>query len=93
MACVNSLFGKIDNMTIHERECEWLRNRAYQRCCIENADYKKVDKIIDGILKFQINKDNFWDKVKQLTKNVHSDHSLGRWQIICEWFDNDEWFS
>ena len=92
MACVNALFGGHDNKSIHERECEWLRNRAYQRC-IENADYKRVDKIIDGIINFRINKDNFWDEIRKFTKNIHSDHSLGRWLILSEWFYKEEWFS
>lgn len=30
------------------------------------------------------NMETFWDDVRKFTKNVRSDHSLGRWQILSE---------
>ena len=28
--------------------------------------------------------ETFWDDVRKLCKNVHSDHSIKRWQILAE---------
>lgn len=77
-------------MTILERECEWLRKRAYL-ICFSNADCRKVDKIIDGISNGKINKSNLYDAVRHMTKRVTSDHSLKRWLIITEWFEKESW--
>ena len=30
------------------------------------------------------NIETFWDDVRKFTKNVYSDHSLSRWQILSE---------
>lgn len=46
---------------------------------MENRDYTKIDKLntlVDPV--------TFWDDVRKLTRNVRSDHSLGRWQILAE---------
>lgn len=75
-----------------DREIEYLRQLAYKRC-IENRDFSKVDKIIDGIYRGKIRKENLYDEVRKLTKRVTSDHSIKRWQIITEWFDSVNWYS
>ncbi|MGL5433779.1 MAG: hypothetical protein ACRDBO_00080 [Lachnospiraceae bacterium] len=62
-----------------------MRQKAYQ-LIRESADRKKIDKIADGIEAGKITKENFWDSIRKFTKNVYSDHSIGRWQIISEWF-------
>jgi len=77
-------------MTILERECEWLRKRAYL-ICYSNADCKKVDKIIDEIAAGKINKSNLYDEIRKMTRRVTSDHSIKRWQVIAEWFDREPW--
>lgn len=89
---VNALFdrGEYGYMSMHDMDCEWLRKKAYKRC-IENADFSKVDKIVDGIKAGKINKANLFDEVKRLTKRVTSDHSLERWQCLTEWFAETEW--
>lgn len=46
---------------------------------MENADYAKIKK-----LNTLNNMETFWDDVRKFTKNVRSDHSLGRWQILAE---------
>lgn len=81
----------------HVIECrmdmaEYLRNQAYKEVCIEKADDGKVDRIIDGIINGKIRKDNLFDKVMNLTKRVRSDHAIKRWQIITEWFADEDWF-
>lgn len=87
------VYGNGCHTSMREREIEWLRRQAYKTICIENRDMDKVDKIIEGIHNSNINKDNLYDEVRKLTKRVTSDHSIKRWQIITEWFDNREWFS
>ena len=46
---------------------------------IERNDYHKIKK-----LRTLHNVKTFWDDVRKLTKNVYSDHSLSRWQILAE---------
>ena len=87
---VNTLFTGRDNMSMHDRDCEWLRNKAYTRC-VEKADFTKVDKIVDGIKSFKINKSNLVEEVSKMTKRVRSDHSIKRWQILTEWFLETDW--
>ena len=72
-----------------DKNIEKLRNLAYRRC-IEYRDFAKVDKIIDGICKGSITKENLYDSVLKLTKNVTSDHSIKRWKILTEWFNSVE---
>lgn len=83
--------GEYSYMSMHDMDCEWLRRQAYLRC-IENADIKKVDKIVDGIKSGKINKINLFDEVRKMTKRVTSDHSIERWQVLTEWFNENEWF-
>ena len=46
---------------------------------IEKSDYKKIEK-----LNTLTNPDDFWDKVRQFTKNIHSTHHIRRWEILAE---------
>ena len=46
---------------------------------MEKHDFSKIDK-----LNKLNNINTFWNDVRKLTKNVHSDHSLSRWQILAE---------
>lgn len=46
---------------------------------IEARDYAKIDK-----LNKLTNKETFWNDVRKLTKNVTSDHAIGRWQCLAE---------
>lgn len=46
---------------------------------MENADYAKIKK-----LNTLHNIDTFWDDVRKFASRVHSNHSLGRWQILAE---------
>lgn len=52
----------------------------------ESRDINKIDKIIKGLETGKINKYNFYDNIRKFTKNVYSDHSIGRWQCISDWF-------
>ena len=45
----------------------------------EKRDTKRIDK-----LNTIQNVDGCWDKVRKFTKNVSSDSSLSRWQILAE---------
>lgn len=71
---------------------EQLQRRAYDALVIENRDISKIDKIINGIEKGTINKDNLYDAVRKFTRQVTCDHAIRRWEIITEWFANEEWF-
>lgn len=52
---------------------------ALEDYVIENRDYDKIEK-----LRKLHNIDTFYEKVRKLTKNVKSDHSLSRWSILAE---------
>lgn len=82
--------GEGSHLSMHDVMVKNLKEKAY-RYAWETADYKKIDKIINGIDKFRINKSNIYDEVKKFTKNVTSDHSIGRWQSIADWFYETEW--
>lgn len=46
---------------------------------MENRDIAKIDK-----LNKLTNPNTFWDDIRKLTRNVTSDHSIKRWQILAE---------
>ena len=85
------VYGNGCHTSESERNAEWLRRQAYKTVCLENADIPKIDKIIEGIKKGNINKDNLYDEVRKFTRRVKSDHSIKRWQIITEWFAGRDW--
>lgn len=85
------LCGNGNHLSMHDVMIKNLRERAYKSVW-EIADYKKIDKIIGGIDSCKINKSNLFDEVRKLTKNVTSDHSIGRWQSIAEWFNEVDWY-
>lgn len=47
------------------------------------ATRRKLDKLL-VTLEENAKKENFWNTVRTLTKNVHSDRSLREWQVIAE---------
>ena len=51
----------------------------YYGTIFEKRDIKRIDK-----LNTIQNLDGFWDNVRKFTKNVSSDYSLSRWQILSE---------
>jgi len=59
---------------------ELFNNDAlYYYCMVERRDESKIDKLLT------INRlDDFWDKVRNFTKNVYSDHAIHRWQCLAE---------
>jgi len=46
---------------------------------MERNDYKRIDK-----LNTLTNVDTFYDDVRKLVKNVHSDHTIKRWQCLAD---------
>lgn len=46
---------------------------------IEQRDFPKIEK-----LNQLNNPETFWDDVRNFTKSITSDHSLGRWQCLAE---------
>lgn len=49
------------------------------RNAIERNDISRIEKL-NNLNESQ----TFWDDVRKLTKNVRSDHSLRRWEILAE---------
>ena len=46
---------------------------------MEKQDYGRIEK-----LERLTNTDTFWDDVRNLTRNIKSDHAIKRWQILAE---------
>ena len=46
---------------------------------IERYDYNRIDRL-NTLIKL----DTYWKDVKKLTRNVTSDHAIGRWQCLAE---------
>ncbi len=57
----------------------FYNDALYHNCVTEQRDYAKIDKLmsISSLV-------DFWNKVRQFTKNVYSDHSIHRWQCLAE---------
>lgn len=51
----------------------------YYYCALESLDYGRIDKL--NKLK---NAKTFYDDVRKYTKNIVSDHAIGRWQCLAE---------
>ena len=51
----------------------------YGYCVMERRDYGRIDK-----LNRLENPETFWDDVRKYTKNIVSDHVIGRWQCLAE---------
>ena len=60
--------------------------RDYSRA-IENRDFAKIDKLYNIIEDKTTTKENYWDRVRKITKRVYSDHSLSRWQCLAEYYE------
>lgn len=52
---------------------------TYYGNILEKRDIKRIDK-----LNTIQNLDEFWDNVRRFTKNITSDASLRRWEILSE---------
>ena len=44
----------------------------------EARDYGRIEKLLK-----LTNPDTFWDDVRKLVKNVRSDHTIHRWEILA----------
>lgn len=76
---------------IRDFKISYLQKAAYSALISEKRDIARIDKIIRGIKNGEITKENYWDSIRGFTKRVYSDHSIGHWQCIAEWFWY-EWF-
>lgn len=54
---------------------------------IENRDFGKIEKIYNILEDETTNKNNYYDRIRKLTKKVTSDHSIGRWQCLAEYYE------
>jgi hypothetical protein len=62
---------------------EVLKKSLY-RICFNNQERLRADKIINLFSSRVLNKENYWDNIRKLTKNVYSDHALSSWQCLAE---------
>lgn len=46
---------------------------------IETRDLKRIDK-----LNKLVDKNTFWKDVRKITRGIHYDHPLNRWQTLAE---------
>ena len=46
---------------------------------IEQRDFKRIYRLNN-----LTDPKTFWGEVRRLTRNTHSDHALGRWQVLAE---------
>lgn len=60
--------------------------KDYSRA-IEKRDFAKIDKLWAIVQDSTTTNENYWDKVRKLTKKVTSDHSLSRWQCLTEYYE------
>lgn len=54
---------------------------------IEKRDFSRIDKIYKILDEKDTNKNNYYDKIRKITKKITSCHSLNRWQILAEYFE------
>ncbi len=54
---------------------------------MEKLDITRINKIYAILEDETTSKENYWDRVRKLTKRVTSDHSIGRWQCLAEYFE------
>lgn len=54
---------------------------------IEKRDFEKIEKIYTILEDKTTNKNNYYDRIRKLTKRVTSDHSIGRWQCLAEYYE------
>lgn len=60
--------------------------RDYSRA-IEKRDFNKIDKLYLILEDKTTTKENYWDRVRNFTKWITSDHSLSRWQCLAEYYE------
>lgn len=52
--------------------------------CNNRLDLSKAEKILGGIERGYITKENYWDYVVKYTKNIKAETSLDRWKAISK---------
>lgn len=51
-------------------------------------EQNRIYKIGNGIINGKINRDNYYDEVRKMTKNVKSDQAIKSWQRIADYMWN-----
>lgn len=74
-----SLADKLKQMNSKKRGRKTRKLMKYKDYAVEKRDIKRIDK-----LNALTDPDTFWNDVKKLTKQTHSDHALDRWQTLAE---------
>lgn len=60
-----------------------IKKKMY-KMCYSPAEVKKIDKILDIYQTGKMNKENYYDHIKKITKYVTSDRSIREWERISE---------
>lgn len=63
-----------------------MKERDYSGA-IEKRDFNKIDKLYSILEDDTTTKENYWYRVRKLTKGIASDHSLSRWQCLAEYYE------
>lgn len=45
---------------------------------------EEIKRFKNGNMHIHLTKDTFWNDVRKMTRNVHSDHVIGIWQCLAE---------
>lgn len=53
---------------------------------MEKRDFSRIDKIRAIILDETTTQENYYDKIRKLTRNVKSDRGIGRWQHLADYY-------
>ena len=69
----------IENYKIDYVKRFFYNDALYHNCVSEKSDIAKIDKLMTITTL-----ENFWEKVKNFTKKVYSDHSIRNWQGLAE---------
>lgn len=60
-----------------------IKKKIYKMCYF-TAEVRKADKILDIYQTGKMNKENYYNHIRRLTKNITSDRSITEWERISE---------
>ena len=47
-------------------------------------EWKSCRRLIDAIKSGKIHKENWWDGIRKMCRNIHSDHNIRFWERLAE---------
>ena len=55
-------------------------------CAMEKRDFARIDKIRAIILDETTCEQDYYERIRKLTKRVTSDHTIKRWQCLADYY-------